>query len=76
MLLSVNISDFTFSILGWILTILLTYLNELDNIIILDIDDYSVSLLDFNIALLVIGIVVGAFVHINRADDFYSNRKD
>ena len=76
MFLSISISDFIEELFGWILVILLTYLNQLDDIIILDLEDFSVSLLDFNIGLLVIAIVIGAFVRVNKADTFYSNRKD
>ncbi len=40
------------------------------------LQNFTVSLLDFNIGLVVISIVIGAFLKINRADNFYSNHKD
>lgn len=61
--------------------VLLNLLTQLDNIIIFNgenwgLDGLLVSLLDFNIGLLVTAIVIGAFVKVSKADTFYSNRKD
>ena len=81
MLLSVDISNFIVDVLNSVTGLLLRLVNLLDEIVIFNashwgIGDFTVSLLDFNIGLIVIAIVVGAFVHVNKADTFYSNRKD
>ena len=81
MLLSVDISDFIVDVLNSVTGLLLRLVNLLDDIVIFNasdfgLGDFTVSLLDFNIGLLVTSIVVGAFVHVNKADNFYSNRKD
>ena len=81
MLLFVDISDFIVDVLNSVTGLLLRLVNLLDDIVIFNasdfgLGDFTVSLLDFNIGLLVTSIVVGAFVHVNKADNFYSNRKD
>lgn len=81
MFLLVDISDFIVDIWYNITGFLITALTALDNIIIFNgnywgVGDFYVTLLDFNIGILVVSIVVGAFIHVNKADNFYSNRKD
>ncbi len=81
MLLKVDISFFIAYIFSTIVEVLLDLLMQVDNIIIFNGDNWGldgviVSLLDFNIGLLVTAIVIGAFVKVNKADRFYSNRKD
>ena len=81
MTLDVNISYFVFEVFFSILETLYDLVWQLDNIIVFDaslmgIGDFTVSLLDFNIGIIVVSIVIGAFVHVNKADNFYSNRKD
>lgn len=77
----VDISDFVLLILDETFTMLENFAAMLESIIIFDANDFGVgsfvvSLFDFCIALVVISIVIGAFVHVNKADNFYSNRKD
>ena len=81
MYLQVDISDFIIEVWYTITSFLLTSCTAIDNIIIFKgsdwgVGDFEVTLLDFNIGILVVSIVVGAFVHVNKADNFYSNRKD
>lgn len=77
----VDISDFVNLILGELFSVLENCAAILESIIIFDASDFGVgsfvvTLFDFSIALIVISIVIGAFVHVNKADNFYSNRKD
>lgn len=81
MCLQVDISFFIAYIFSTILEVLLNLLAQLDAIIIFNgenwgLDGVIVSLLDFNIGLLVTAIVIGAFVKVSKADNFYSNKKD
>lgn len=81
MRIQVDISFFIQEIFSQFLDVLISLFEHLDNIIIFKASDwgagdFSVSLLDFNIGLLVTAIVVGAFIRVNKADTFYSNRKD
>ena len=81
MRIQVDISFFIQEIFSQFLDVLISLFEHLDNIIIFKasdwgVGDFSVSLLDFNIGLLVTAIVVGAFIRVNKADTFYSNRKD
>ena len=76
MTLSVDISYFIIEILNSVLDVLFQCVTLLDSIIIFNashwgIGDFSVSLLDFNIGIVVSAIVIGAFVRVNKADDFY-----
>ena len=78
---SVDISDFIYTIFLTFFNVLYDVTLQLDTIIVFKgskwgLDAFNVSLLDFNIGLVVVSIVVGAFVHVNKADNFYSNRKD
>lgn len=77
---NVDISDFILLILDQFIDVITSACFLLDSIIIFDGTDFGldfiVSLFDFSIALVVISIVIGAFVHVNKADNFYSNRKD
>lgn len=77
----VDISDFILLILSKFFSVLSETVLLLDSIIIFDgndfdIGDVTVSLFDFSIALVVVSIVIGAFVHVNKSDNFYSNKKD
>ena len=76
----VDISDFVLLILGELFDVIGDVVWLLDSIIIIDGTDFGldfyVTLFDFNIALVVVSIVIGAFVHVNKADNFYSNKKD
>ena len=76
----VDISDFILIILDEFFTVIDQVVWLLDSVIIIDGTDFGldfyVTLFDFNIALVVVSIVIGAFVHVNKADNFYSNRKD
>ena len=77
----VDISDFVLTILSEILNVITHLIMILQSIIIFDaskfgIGDFYVNLFDFSIGLVVVSIVIGAFVHVNKADNFYSNRKD
>lgn len=81
MLLFVDLSQFIYDIFGKLIQLLASFLAQLDEIYIFDgtlwgVDIGIVSLLDFNIGLLVTAIVIGAFVRISKADTFYSNKKD
>ena len=81
MSLSVDISFFIVEIFQSLLDVLYSCIVHLDNIIIFNavhwgIGNFTVSLLDFNIGLVVTAIVIGAFIHVNKADNFYSNKKD
>ena len=81
MFLQVDISDFILDVWYNVTGFILTTLTALDDIIIFNgnwwgVGDFYVTLLDFNIGVLVVSIVVGAFVHVNKADNFFSNRKD
>ena len=78
---NVDISDFIMLILDQFFSVIENAVLVLDSVIILDLSDFGVwgdyvTLLDFSIALVVVSIVIGAFVHVNKADNFYSNRKD
>ena len=76
----VDISNFIILIIEEFFSTISRLVSILDHIIILDRSifglDVSVTLFDFNIALIVVSIVIGAFVHVNKADNFYSNKKD
>lgn len=80
--LSVDVSSFIVDIFSQLAEVIFTVVDIQNDIIVFNSSqwglqgDFSVSLLDFNIGLVVIGLVVGAFLKINRSDDFYSNRKD
>ena len=79
--LKVDISFFIAYIFSTLVEVLLDLLTRLDDIIIFNgenwgLDGVIVSLLDFNVGLLVTAIVIGAFVKVSKADNFYSNRKD
>lgn len=80
--LVVDVSSFIVDIFSKLAEVIFTVVDIQNEIIVFNSSqwglqgDFSVSLLDFNIGLVVIGLVVGAFLKINRADDFYSNRKD
>lgn len=80
--LSVDVSSFIVDIFSKLVQVIFTVVDIQNEIIVFNSSqwglqgDFSVSLLDFNIGLVVIGLVVGAFLKINRSDDFYSNRKD
>ena len=81
MLLQVDISYFIIQVFQSLLDVLYTCIQQLDDIIVFNavhwgIGDFTVSLLDFNIGLVVTAIVIGAFVRVNKADNFYSNRKE
>ena len=78
---NVDISDFVLLILDEFFETISNAMFLLDSIIIFDGNDFGignfiVSLFDFSIALVVVSIVIGAFVHVNKSDNFYSNRKD
>ena len=80
MLCSVDISNFILQILNSVFEVIYSCVLTLDDIIVFNaqsfgIGDFVVSLLDFNIGLVVISIVIGAFVHVNKADKFYGNGK-
>lgn len=77
----VDISGFVYEIFDSLIGVMLTCVDLLSSIIIFDgnrygVGDFHVNLLEFSVGLVVISIVVGAFVHVNKADNFYSNRKD
>ena len=77
----VDISDFILLVLDEFFSVIEQSVLLLDSIIIVDPTDFGVwgdpvTLFDFSIALVVVSIVIGAFVHVNKADNFYSNRKD
>ena len=76
----VDISDFILLILDEFIEVIDQAVWLLDSIIIIDGTDFGldfyVTLFDFSIALVVVSIVIGAFVHVNKADNFYSNKKD
>lgn len=80
--LFVDVSSFVVDIFSKLAEVIFTVVDIQNDIIVFSSSqwglqgDFSVSLLDFNIGLVVIGLVVGAFLKINRSDDFYSNRKD
>lgn len=80
--LVVDVSSFIVDIFSKLAEVIFTVVDIQNDIIVFNSaqwglqGDFSVSLLDFNIGLVVIGLVVGAFLKINRSDDFYSNRKD
>lgn len=81
MFLLVDISDFIVDLWYTLTGFIFTAVSALDNIIIFNgnywgVGDFCVTLLDFNIGILVVSIVIGAFVHVNKSDNFYSNRKD
>ena len=81
MLLSVDISEFIILVFSQLLDVISEAVYILDSIIIFNGNDFGlgnfyVTLFDFSIGLVVISIVIGAFVHVNKADNFYSNRKD
>ena len=68
-------------ILNSVFEVIYSCVLTLDDIIVFNaalfgIGDFVVTLLDFNIGLVVISIVIGAFVHVNKADNFYGRRKD
>ncbi len=76
----VDISNFILLVLDKFFSTISSLVSILDHIVILDRSifglDVSVTLFDFNIALVVVSIVIGAFIHVNKADNFYSNKKD
>ena len=81
MYLQVDISDFIIDVWYSLTGFIFTAVSAIDDIIIFNgnwwgVGDFEVTLLDFNIGILVVSIVIGAFVHVNKADNFYSNRKD
>lgn len=77
---NVDISDFILLILDEFIEVIDQCVWLLDSIIIFDGTDFGldfvVSLFEFCIGLVVVSIVIGAFVHVNKADNFYSNKKD
>lgn len=77
---NVDISDFILLILDQFFSVIGSAVSLLESIIIFDGTDFGldfvVSLFEFCIGLVVVSIVIGAFVHVNKADNFYSNRKD
>lgn len=81
MLCAVDISNFIIDVLNAVFEVIYSCVLTLDDIIIFNaalwgIGDFYVSLLDFNIGLVVVSIVVGAFIRVNKADNFYSKRND
>ena len=81
MTLHVDISEFVILVFSQLLDVISESVYLLDSIIIFDGNDFGlgnfyVSLFDFSIGLVVVSIVIGAFIHVNKADNFYSNRKD
>ena len=73
MYLSVDISNFISQLFYMFVGVLVQYFNAIDNVIILHRQGFSITLLDFTIGIVVVSIVLGAFLHINRPDDFYNN---
>lgn len=81
MLCSVDISSFILDVINSVFDVLYSCVLTLDSIIVFNaqlwgIGDFVVSLLDFNIGIVVISIVIGAFIRVNKADNFYSKRND
>lgn len=76
MKLVVNIQPFIVQLLNEFFKIINTFFYTLKSIIIYQDSNITVTLYHFFIGLLVISIVIGAFVHINTADNFYTNKKD
>lgn len=74
MFLSVDISDIVYRLFYEFIGYLVLYLRTIDDIIILHRQGFSITLLDFLIGLVVVSIVLGAFLHINRPDTFYNDR--
>ncbi len=81
-MLSVSISSFLVEVFQSVVGVLFEVFGAMDQIIIIDGADWSldssihITLLDFNIGLTLTAILVGAFVRLNRADEFYNNRRD
>lgn len=73
--LDVDISVWIFLIFQELFDVLVSLYSHLDSIIIFNGAlvgaDFNASLLDFLIGITVVGIVLGAFVRINKADEFY-----
>lgn len=76
MRLVVNIQPFIERLLTEFFKMINTFFYILKTIIIYQDSSITVTLYHFLLGLLVISIVIGAFVHINTADNFYSSRKD
>lgn len=81
MLCVVDISTFIIQIFQSVIDFLYSCVLTLDNIIVFNaqhwgIGDFVVSLLDFNLGIVVISIVIGSFIRVNKADNFYSKRND
>ena len=81
MLCVVDISAFIIEITNAVFNVIYSCILTLDDIIVFKaqdfgIGDFVVSLFDFNIGIVVVSIVIGAFVRVNKADNFYSQRND
>ena len=75
MLLSVDLTELMIYLLNWLTSILLDLFYWLDNIILLDGTrfglNFSASFFDFSVGVTLLGIILGAFVHINRAHNYF-----
>ena len=75
MFLVVDISEFVNDLFQMLVGFLLTYFQFLDGIVILHRSGFSITFLDFTIGIIVVSIVLGAFLHINKPDDFYVDKR-
>lgn len=78
MFLEVDISVWIALIFQELFDVLFACFGHLDSIIIFNGAlfglDFNASLLDFLIGITVVGIVLGAFVRLSKADKFYGER--
>lgn len=74
MYLNVDISNFIYELFYMLLGVLHQYFTAIDSVTILHRQGFTITLLDFTIGIVVVSIVLGAFLHINRPDDFYNDR--
>ena len=75
MLLKTDLTEFIITIINSILDLLYSLFIHLDDIIIIDGQRFGLpfvaSFLDFFIGSTVVGIVVGLFIRINKADNYF-----
>lgn len=67
----IYIGDFIEQILTSVANMIYNYLFFLKNIVLFNTGGRHVTLFHFFIGITVLSILIGAFVHINSADEFY-----
>ena len=71
MFLGVDLTRYILQLWGLLLGVLDQYISVMDSIKLGSIGTVKISLYDFTIAVVVVGMVLGAFLKIHPHDDFY-----